>query len=445
MSKHVVRALLLWLCFACAVTPNGVRSPEAAAQATTSGEWLAAARHEVDLTRSGDTIRAGMLAALEGATVVGIGEASHGTHEDVLMKSQIVLELFDADRIDTLYLEANREGVEQLARVLSDREADVREAVRVAAIFRVLKTEAFVHCIEGLRERALRGREVRIVGIDCQATSADANLALEWLAEREPKHAAELRAALEPIVGASALALRQPALISSLDTAKLDACVTQLEVLEQACAADRRVQNAAHRAIQGLLAFRFEVADGDSSEMDPDYFSLRDRFMAENVLADGPHRGAFWGHNLHVLGGLPRGNLEGFRPSGSFLRDELGERYRVVLFDYTRAEIRGVPYAADGNMPDATAATSVFSRAPLDQGLARQIVDSTLKSAWVDLHAMPNAPAFADWRARSWAMEWPGYALSADRDDESVVLMPMEQLCDVLVVLAELGPSRPLD
>jgi hypothetical protein len=53
MSKHVVRALLLWLCFACAITPNGVRSPEAAAQATTSGEWLAAARHEVDLTRFG--------------------------------------------------------------------------------------------------------------------------------------------------------------------------------------------------------------------------------------------------------------------------------------------------------------------------------------------------------------------------------------------------------
>ncbi len=98
MSNGIARALLLLFCFACVSAPGSVRSPADAARATTPSEWIAAARHALDVTRPDDAIRAEMLAALEGATVVGIGEASHGTHEDVLLKSQLVLELFDAGR-----------------------------------------------------------------------------------------------------------------------------------------------------------------------------------------------------------------------------------------------------------------------------------------------------------------------------------------------------------
>ncbi|MEY2808268.1 MAG: hypothetical protein RIR65_2685, partial [Planctomycetota bacterium] len=55
-----------------------------------------------------------LLSAFDGALVVGIGEASHGTHEDAAFKTALALALVDAGRIDTLYLEANHAGAAEL-------------------------------------------------------------------------------------------------------------------------------------------------------------------------------------------------------------------------------------------------------------------------------------------------------------------------------------------
>ncbi|MFM7296712.1 MAG: erythromycin esterase family protein, partial [Planctomycetota bacterium] len=372
-SRSVVSVLCAAFLAACSSTVASVRDPERAAAARDASEWLAAAKHPFDAQAPRAAMQPALLAALEGAQAIGIGEASHGNHEDALFKSELILALFDAGRIDTLYVEANREGVEALERAVQDPQADMRTAVSNAAIFRVIKTEGFLHVMSGLQERSRSGMPVRVVGIDCQATTPDALFALERLAARDAATAAQLREELELVVGEKARGMRHPELVRGLDTQQLERYIKVLERLEAACAGDARAVDAARRARQGLESFRLEASDAKPEEASMEDWSLRDRFMAENLLADGSHRGVFWGHNVHVFGGRPNGQLEGYRPSGSFLREALGSRYRVVLFDYVTAEIRAVPVPTDGSQPDATQPTAVFKREVLPAALAAEL------------------------------------------------------------------------
>lgn len=62
-------------------------------------------------------MRPELLECFRGAQVIGIGEASHGMHEDVLFKAELVLALVDAGLVDTLHLEANHAGAAQSKRM----------------------------------------------------------------------------------------------------------------------------------------------------------------------------------------------------------------------------------------------------------------------------------------------------------------------------------------
>jgi erythromycin esterase len=430
---------------ACRSTPPTLRDPGLASSAVTADQWIAAARQPFDADEPDGFASPALLAALAGARVVGIGEATHGTHEDALLKTHLILALVDAGAVDTLYLEANRAGAAQLDAFIRSQEGDAAAAVRASAIFRVLKTEAFAACIAGLQERARRAARLRIVGIDCQDTARGANFALDALARRDAALAANLRGRLEPVAGEKARAIRHPQLIKAIKTAQLEAGVAALSELEGACRrfGEDGAVAAARAARQGLLAFHLEVADGDQSKINGEYVSLRDKFMAENILADGAHRGAFWGHNIHVIGGRVPNGPEFWSPTGAFLRDDLGERYRTVIFDYTRGTIR-VVVRSGNTLPDATTPAEVISRGPLEKGYARAIAGPSGGSWWIDLRAMPAGGDFDAWRSTVRLVDWMGYAGTRERDESMLDPLAIERLADVMVVIDEISAAKPL-
>jgi erythromycin esterase len=420
---------------------TSLRDPRLAAEATSADQWFAAARQPFDAAQPRSAMRPELLECFRGAQVVGIGEASHGTHEDVLFKAELVLALVDAGLVDTLYLEANHAGAAQIDAHVHGAGDDTRQAVRDAPIFRVLKTEAFVACIEGLRARARRGVAVHVVGIDCQDSARDADLALRRLALRDAQAADEFRAQLAPITGAAAAAVRHPDLVRSLLLKTMDECSAVLERLEQACGADEEAAQAARRARQGLVAMRIEAKDARDEDFDWDSFSWRDRYMAENILAHGS-RGVFWGHNFHVAGGSPRGQLEGYEPTGSVLRRKLEWRYRTVLFDYGTARISVVVPPSDDAPPDATQPAEVVVRDILPGSLAEAVRGGTGGSCWIDMGKLPQA--WYEWRETPRPTDWPGFAARRERVPEELAALPFDALGDVLVVIDNLSAARSL-
>jgi erythromycin esterase-like protein len=171
--------------------------------------------------------------------------------------------------------------------------------------------------------------------------------------------------------------------------------------------------------------------------------SPRDKFMAENILADGAHRGAFWGHNRHVIGGRVAAGPEFWSPTGAFLRDALGELYRTVIFDYTRGTIR-VVVRSGNTLPDATTPAEVISRGLLEKGYARAIAGPSGGSWWIDLRAMPAGGDFDAWRSTVRLIDWMGYAGTRERDESMLDPLAIERLADVFVVIDEISASNPL-
>jgi|694.fasta_scaffold22655_5 erythromycin esterase len=445
MTPLTIALAIVPILAACRSTPTTVCDPGLASRADTAEEWISAARQPFDAREPGRFASPAMLAAFDGARIVGIGEATHGTHEDGLLKTHLILALIDEGAVETLYLEANRAGAAQLDAFIRSSEGDADAAVRDSSVFRVLKTEAFAACVAGMRDRVRRGARLRIVGIDCQDTARDANFALDALARRDVALAADLRVRLEPVAGENARAIRHPELIKAIHTAQLEAGVAALSELEGACLrfGEGDAVAAARAARQGLLAFRLEVGDGDQSKINGEYVSLRDKFMAENILADGPRRGAFWGHNRHVIGGRVPNGPEFWSPTGAFLRDALGEQYRTVIFDYARGTIR-IVVRSGNTLPDATMPAEVISRGMLEKGYARAIAGPSGGSWWIDLRAMPAGSGFDVWRSTVRFVDWMGYFGTRERDESMLDPFAIDRHADVLVVIDEVSAAKPL-
>lgn len=405
--------------------------------------WTAAAIQPLPGSEGDPVAPASLVGACSGARVVGIGEFSHGTHDDAALKSSILLGLIDAGAVDTVYVEANRAGAAELDEFLRKGDGDAEAAVRSAAVFRVLKTKAFASLVAGMRDRVARGMSLRIVGIDCQDTTRDARFAIRRLAARDPQRAAAAESELAAVVGPGMDVLRHVDVVKSLELARLDACVAALARLRLDLEGDSLGAMAALRAQQGLECFRPEAKDATAEHDTPEPYLLRDRFMAENILAEAPQKAAFWGHNIHVLGGVLRGNMEGYRPTGSYLREALGADYRVVAFDYRNAQIRAV--VVTGNeLPDARNQTEVLTRSQIERGIVDALSGFASGSCWCDVSAMPEGDAFEVWRSTPRRFDWPGYAASRERRDEEMVEIPLDRLIDVIVVQESVGPSKEL-
>ena len=394
-----------------------------------------------------------MLRALAGAQVIGIGEATHGSHEDVACKAEIIKGLIKADAIGTIFLEANAAGGRQLDAFIAGGEGSARERVVSADIFRILKADPLIDIVDWLRSWNRSAKTpVRIVGVDCQATSPDTVFTLDWLRTVDPAAAEGFARRLDPVISPAARAKRFPELISSLTARDLQACLEALKQVQDLLApagphanAQGRAEAAqsARAAWQGLKAFELETSDGRLDGDLGEYFGRRDLFMADNIRYYADERaGAYWAHNTHVAGAPMSYGSDVFKPSGHHLRQALGDRYRVVLFEYATARFNAVPAQFMSPIPPATSPKEVIDwpyRSGRLAGLFRSLGGG---DAWVDLTTLPKTPAIGAWTARQYSIRAPGYAASHWVDLEWPGRIAARPAIDVLVHIEALTPSR---
>lgn len=396
-----------------------------------------------------------LVAALDGAKVIGIGEATHGSHEDVACKAALVRALVQAGAIDTLLLEANGPGCRDLDAFIGGAEGDAVERVKGAAIFRILKTQDMADLMAWLREwNRTAPKRVHVVGIDCQATAQDAAFALDWLATVDATAAADFWSRLAPVVSAEAQALRFPALIASITTAQLRQAMADLDALRVllgpegafATAPGRLdAERAARVAWQGLHAFELEASDGTVEGDAGAYYSRRDVSMAENILeAAGDHGGVYWAHNMHVAGAPMDDYGARIEPTGDHLRRALGEGYKAVLFEYATARFNAVPMSLFEGYPPATNPTEVIEWGYAGGRLAGLFRALGGGDAWIDLAALPAGPELSAWATSEYPMRSPGYAgVHWVHGAGSITIQPRPTI-DVLVHIEALSPSRML-
>lgn len=383
--------------------------------------------------------------AMAGARVIGLGEATHGSHEDGAVKAAIIKGPVNSGAVQTVILEVNANGGRERDAFIQGDAGDPAERVRTASIFRVNKTHALADLIGWLRDwNRTAATPVRIYGIDCQATAPDALLALEALRGLDPDEARRLAAPLAPIVSTEAQALRFPLLIKSLTSAQLQAAMTALEALLSALKRHPGTEEARYAALtawQGLKAFELETADERTIL---EYYSRRDVFMADNIL-NGPAggAGAFWAHNIHVAGGVPSGSE--YVPTGARLREALGDSYRAVAVEYGAARFNAVASVLPPlQQPAATDAQSGITWNVLHGRPAALLSRAHPGAYWVALSDLPDNDASAAWRAMPYTLDWPGWMATPVQVLKLPLRVPLGKMFDVVVYVPEMTPSRPV-
>lgn len=389
-----------------------------------------------------------LAAGLAKAQVAGLGEATHGSHEDVLLKSMLVQVMVEKHGLRTLLLEANQAGVQQLNAYVSAAPTGLLavEAVQQAPVFRILKTEVMADLLTWLRGwNAVNGDQpVRIVGIDCQNSSGDAAAALDALAKLDSGAADALAGALAPVTSDAAKALRHDLMIKSLTHADLMAAHAACLILEDELARAGLVEAAytARLAGQGLISFEFETSDGGIADAGTDYWSRRDGFMAANALhVLGAEHGVFWGHNIHVLAGRPGGDAAGFVPTGAVLRDKLVGGYAALTQEFSKASFLALPDKPGNGAQDVFATITRTARPGTMNAL---LASASRGAAWIDLSTLPENALTQAWRAESIGFDWYGARAPAEPADTDIRNTPPGRMLDFMVIHPQLTPSRML-
>jgi erythromycin esterase len=249
------------------------------------------------------------------ASIVALGDATHGTHEFYTLKLRLIDFLVREMDFDVVALEAPFPAMNRIDAYVQggvgDAHALVRELMPLGYFF--WDAEELVAVIEGLREyNAHRGerRPVRIAGFDVFEPYAASQAVIAYLRGVDPPAAV----AAEEEYGC----VRSDTLVIS------GACVAAATRVRDALAASERAGAAFDDA---LHCARVVVQNGKPTG------GNRDDSMAANTLWLREHRGAarkmiLWAHNTHVS---KAGNeWAGDHPMGKTLAATLHDDYYVL-------------------------------------------------------------------------------------------------------------------
>lgn len=453
----IFAAFLAGAVAAAAVSPL---APDAASEAAAI-EWIKATAHGFPSESPSESDLSPLVVALAGAQIVGIGEVTHGDHEDQAFKAELIKALVREGKIQVLLLEANRQVGVDLDAYVTGRGGDLPTLLRSPSFVRVWRTDEFAGLILWLRAYNIQARSpIRIVGIDVQDAGTDADVALSFLADRDRSAADRLRAAfgrdLLPGPGSRRFSVWQASVTKAGYDTVMQASI-ELEHRFVSHQADwsaspdfAEAADAARTARQALNAFEFENGRGDAAATTADYYARRDRFMAINAI-DHLHArtAAFWAHDLHVLADIPVSEAwpADYTWVGRELRRKLGNGYKTVDFAWSEGSFRAQTISSSDS-------DEIVHRKPLvPQNLPNNrpgdlggVLERTgLERFWIDLRSPPCQPSMLKFLSKSYNRGWPGWGVdpkkwNTDPNDRA----PLRPGTDILVWFRHITPSHLL-
>lgn len=345
----------------------------------------------------------------EGKTVVGMGEATHGTREFFQLKHRLLRFLVEELDVRLFGLEANFSETLAINDYVLRGEGDPEEALD-GIYFWTWNTEEVLALIEWLREynEGLEsGERVKFYGFDAQFTAGPAEAIESYLRDVDPDYLRECHSELEtlsekgldvegPNEDDEAVLERRLAAAKDLVAALAErfedregAYVEQTSEAELELA--KRHLRTMEQAIE-LNALRFREA-GDSA-----WTQTRDEHMAENVTWILDHEPsdmiALWAHNEHVKKGEARGHWGSATTMGEFLHREFGERYYAMGFEFGSGSFQAYPNVDEGEEYEL----EEFSLAePFDESLPETLSELDYPLCFLDFES-----ASEDARIRQW-------------------------------------------
>ncbi|MEV5981552.1 erythromycin esterase family protein [Streptomyces sp. NPDC052114] len=323
-------------------------APQAARAAPRPADPVAAIERAAHPLRSTDpgtaTKDLGPLGRMVGdASVVGLGEATHGSHEFFTMKERVFRHLVEKKGFTTFAQEMSwTTGLRFDAYVRGGR-GDARELVHRELAKTPWDTEEYVHLLRWMRAYNDRNpeRPLRFMGNDLNYPEQGVELfdgVRTYVRAHEPDLLARIDGLYAPLRrvtdGDTYMGLPR-----AERTALAKKAWAAYDLLEERRPGgrDKAFELALHHALSvaqtgDMYAFPLDTAEGQKDAM-----LYRDRIMAENTAWWQRYTGdkvLLSAHNAHVA-------YESYDPrypkmQGAFLRDRLGTRYASIGFTFNQ-------------------------------------------------------------------------------------------------------------
>ncbi|GAA2797849.1 erythromycin esterase family protein [Crossiella cryophila] len=358
--------------------PDPVRALEQAAHPLRHTE---PGRDHADLRALGRMIGA--------ATVVGLGEATHGSHEFFAMKERVFRYLVQEKGFRAFALEMSWPAGLKINEFLQTGNGDARAIAKETLSGSPWDREEFVSLIEWMREHNRRnpGRTVHFVGDDLGAPRVGAEF-FDRVTGYLPA-LAEYYTGLRPLDDVFAYLgkpVRERRLLAERARQALDLISGLPRHGEQF---ELAVQNA--RSIAETAHF-LTVDPADPAGL-AEFQRFRDEVMARNVLwwqRRTGHKILVSAHNGHV--GYVSGTPAAYpKTQGAFLRDRLGADYLPIGFSFDRGSFLSKDTALGGDWKQ-------FSVGAAEPGSNEHTLDRVRhRDFYLDLRtAPPSARAWLD-------------------------------------------------
>jgi|GEM_PF-931681 len=364
-------------------------------------EWLAENANPLDRIEPDGSLEdlRGFGRFVEGARIVGLGEATHGTSEFFTLKHRLIRYLVEEHGFSAVAFELSLAETDLINDYVVDGRGDPRRAL-AAPHFWIYNTEEVLRLAEWMRafnQERPRADRVRFVGFDMQFSGRADRVLFRYLEQVDPTFAASARPPLLPVVDGSGTSL-SGRLTEEERLAFRDGVARIRKHLESrrsdyvARSSPRTWQRMLRylRTIEQLGEMLYLVESNGER-------AFRDQAMAENALwhleQAKDDKIVLWGHNVH----LTRSRITPEYPSmGHHLARALGPAYRSVGFVFHQGSFQA-------SSPDATVGHRSYggvravSAGPGQQDLLeRAFARLGRKALFVDVRnsALSSAPAW---------------------------------------------------
>jgi erythromycin esterase len=378
---------------------------------------------------------AGLDPTFAAATVVGLGEATHGTREFFQLKHRMLEYLVERHGFTIFGIEASRSECRAIDRYVQTGEGDPKAAIK-GIYFWTWDTEEVLALVEWMRQyNAAHPGKLGFVGFDMQTPTVAAGNALAYLDQVDPE--ASEREALTMFSRpwhAEAYAELDPAARTET-TAALDRLIARFDERRSTFTAATSADAFAD-AQEDLVQVRQVVSVLDAGA---DAFAARDRAMADNVLHIAHRYGegtkaVLWAHNGHVT--RTRSQVD---VMGKHLAQALGDRYVSVGFTFDHGGFQAL--GLDGEATTGLREHRVGPAGKDDLEAALREVGPAVYA--LPLRELPKEGPAAEWLRSPRSMRHIGAVFAGD-DLTSRVIEPVTDRFDVLVFVEETSRARPI-
>ncbi|MEU9419046.1 erythromycin esterase family protein [Streptomyces sp. NPDC048272] len=372
------------------------------------------------------------------AKVVGLGEATHGSHEFFAMKQRVFSHLVEEKGFTTFALEMSWTAGLRIDEYLQGGPGDARRIAKETLTGSPWEREEFVSLIAWMRRHNDRhpGRKVHFMGNDVGAPKlgeAVFDRVLSHVRTSSPQNVArltELYAGLRPLDDVFAY-LRKPV----AERRRNAATAQQAFDLVTACkgAGGDAYEWAEQHARSIAQTFAFTSLDLSDPASVSAAEHLRDRVMADNT--------AWWhrrtgdkmllsAHNGHV-GYLATDPVMYPTTQGVFLREALGRNYAAIGFTFGRGSfLTATTLGSPWNEVTVPAATPEMQEYTLDRVHHRDY--------YLDLRTLPAA-------ARTWLnTPRPTYEAGSSFKNDPLPTLAITRAYDILIHLDQVHAATSL-